>query len=679
MKQGSFTSNTVSSINSSYPRSIKVDWKSTPNTAANTSTLNYTISTPTGTATNWVYAYSIKVVINGTTIYNTTSQTKIYGSKTLKTGSLTISHNSNGSKSVNVSISAALYSSSINSTYSGNITLDTIARASSISAATNKTLGSACSISWTPASSTFTYKIKFSLGSKSHTTGTISPNRTTSYTYTGYTIDTNTFAPAIPNATTGTMTATLYTYSGSTQIGTSSKTFTVTVPSNVIPTLNTPSVTIDNSANATVKGWGVAVAGYTKAKVTANASGAQGATINSFTITGGYSVTQNGTSLSYTGSYLTSGSKTFTVTAKDSRGRISSSKTTSAITVYAYSKPAITTFSVDRNTSSPTKMIAKANWSFAAINSKNTATATLSYKKSSATSWTTYGTIAKNTNITLAQTFEEKSSYDFKIEVTDALSNTAKRNISVSTTKVTMDFRAGGNGIAIGKMCEKDGFEVAMPMYIKNGVYPVHILLESDLNDYHIPGTYSGGDASSMLNSPTTAGAAFVLEIYRAGSSTLRLQRLTTTANGNTIVYERYYNGSVWWDWNCVSRSSNPILWSGTGLYMTDTHTVNLSEPISKQVNGIILTFAPYYISPDETTATAKTWDNIDIFVSKGSVTGSVKDFPLAAQTFSIISIKKLKITDTQIIGDSSNNTKGTTNGITWDNTKFVLTKVTGC
>ena len=162
----------------------------------------------------------------------------------------------------------------------------------------------------------------------------------------------------------------------------------------------------------------------------------------------------------------------------------------------------------------------------------------------------------------------------------------------------------------------------------------------------------------------------------------MRLQRFTTTANGNTIVYERYYNGSVWWAWNCISRSSNPVLWSGE-YYMHAPNGVaqvaNLAEPISKQVNGIILTFAPYYISPGETTATAKTWDNIDIFVSKGSVTGSVKDFPLAAQTFTLIGIKKLKITDTQIIGDSSNNTSGTTNGIAWNNAEFVLTKITGC
>lgn len=33
----------------------------------------------------------------------------------------------------------------------------------------------------------------------------------------------------------------------------------------------------------------------------------------------------------------------------------------------------------------------------------------------------------------------------------------------------------------------------------------------------------------------------------------------------------------------------------------------------------------------------------------------------------------------TQIIGDSSNNTSGTTNGIAWNNAEFVLTKITGC
>lgn len=386
----------------------------------------------------------------------------------------TVNHNSDGTGTATI-----YWKWGVRSTWGGyyepsssfTITLPTIPRASSITTATNKTLGDSCSVAWTPASSSFTYKLKFSLGNWNYTTGTISPSRTSSYTYTGYTIPL-TVANQLPNATTGTMSVYLYTYSGSTQIGSAaSKTFTVTVPSTAIPTLSNVSATIVNS-NPTINGWGIAVAGYTKVKVSASAAGSYSSTISSFTISGGYSTTQNGASLSYTGAVIsTSGSKTFTVTAKDSRSRSSASSTTSAITFYAYSKPTVSSFTVTRSSSNAKKVVVKANWTFSSVNSKNSATATLYYKKSSNTNWTTYGTIAKNTNVTLTNDFEETSSYNFKVVVTDSLLNSAQEEGFVSTIEVTMDFRAGGKGLGIGKIAETDNLEIAFDTIFIGNVY----------------------------------------------------------------------------------------------------------------------------------------------------------------------------------------------------------------
>jgi len=401
--------------------------------------------------------------------------------KLIKTYKVQVPHNSDGTKSCTLSASwrmSGTYSGvSVGTiTASATVTLDTIPRASSITTATNKTLGNACSIAWTPASSAFTYKLKFSLGDWSHTTGTISPNTSSAYTYTGYTLPL-TVANQLPKATSGTMTATLYTYNGSSQIGSAaSKTFTVTVPSTIIPTVNSLTVTIDNSANSVVAGWGLYVAGYSKAKIAATASGAYSSTISSFTVSGGYSTTQTSTSLNYTGgAFTSSGSKTFTVVAKDSRGRSSAAKTSDAITVYAYSKPKVSAFSVKRSDSDAKKMVVNANWTFASVNSKNSATGVLYYKKSSATNWTTYGAITKNADVTLTNEFEETSSYNFKVVVTDALSESAQEETFVSTISVLLDFRAGGKGLGVGKIAETDKMEVALDalflgeIYIKSG------------------------------------------------------------------------------------------------------------------------------------------------------------------------------------------------------------------
>lgn len=397
----------------------------------------------------------------------------------IKTYTVRVPHNSDGTKSCTLSASWRM-----SGTYSGisvgtitastTVTLDTIARASTITSASNVTLGNACSVKWTPAATSFRYKLKFVLGSWNYTTGAIHPNSTSAYTYDDYTIPLD-VANQLPSAETGSMTVYLYTYSDSgctTQIGsTDSDSFTVTVPSSIKPSISSVAATLVNS-NPVINGWGIAVAGYTNVKVTATASGYYSSTISSFTISGGYSTTQNGTSLDYTGAVITSsGSKTFTVVARDNRGRSSDSKSATAITFYAYSKPSVTSFTAERSSSNAKQVIIKADWSFASVNSKNAATGILYYKKSSNTGWTEYGAIAKNTNTTLTVEFEETSSYNFKIVVTDSLSSSAQEEAFISTIEVLMDWRAGGKGLGIGKIAESDNLEIALDTIFMGNVY----------------------------------------------------------------------------------------------------------------------------------------------------------------------------------------------------------------
>lgn len=453
---------------------VVLNWTATQSIANNTSTISWNIKVSTGSG-GYVVVSEIRAKIAGEEVYYRShdNHTNGYNGTQIASGTKTITHNTDGTKSVSMSIEAGIYQWAINRSGSNTFTLDTIPRASSITSASNKTLGNACSIKWTPNASTFKYKVKFSLGSWNYTTPSfISPASTSEYTYDDYTLPLE-VANQLPNATTGTMTAYLYTYNSSgTQIGsTASKTFTVTVPSSIKPSISSVSATLVNS-NTIINGWGVAVAGYTKVKVSASASGSYSSTISSFDITGGYATTQTGTSLAYTGGVISSsGSKTFTVVAKDSRGRSSDSKSATAITFYAYSKPTVSSFTVARSSSNAKKVVVKANWTFSSVNSKNAATATLYYKKSSNTSWTTYGTIAKNTNVTLTNDFEETSSYNFKVVVTDSLSNSAQEEGFISTIEVTMDFRAGGKGLGIGKIAETDNLEIAFDTIFMGNVY----------------------------------------------------------------------------------------------------------------------------------------------------------------------------------------------------------------
>lgn len=394
---------------------------------------------------------------------------------TIKEGTTVVNHENDGTKTIGFSCTGNCPSGgwgpgAINLSYT-NITLPTIPRASNISSASNAVLGNSCSITWTPASADHTYKLKFSLGNWSDTTDIISPNTTSAYTYTGYTLP-QTIAYQLPNSPTGTMIAYLYTYSGSTQIGsTSSITFTVSVPPSVIPTISNAAASIVNE-NPIINEWGVAVANYTKVKITASASGSYDSTISNYTISNGYNTTQNTSELSYIGLPITSsGDKTFTVIAKDSRDRLSKPYTTNTITFYPYSDPKIVFFSAARSSENAKKVIVTANWTYSSVNENNVAAATLYYKKSSDTEWLEYGNIPKDKSTLLTIEFQEKNSYNFKIIVKDSLSISAEEEAFVSTIEVLMDWKDGGKGIGIGKVAESDNLEIAFDTIFMGDIY----------------------------------------------------------------------------------------------------------------------------------------------------------------------------------------------------------------
>ena len=252
---------------------------------------------------------------------------------------ITVSHKGDGSGSVKVrtwmdtSISAGV----VEKTQS--LTLTTIPRASTITSASNTTLGTPCTVKWTPLSTSFRYKLNFSIGGYSYTTGAIHPNTTASYPYTGYTPSIADVAPKITgNPPTGTMTVTLYTYSDSNatvQIGSaSSTTFTVTVPENES---TKPSVTMTLSpVTPYTKFASLYLQGRSKVKATFSGSGKLGADVKSYTM----QVDGTNYASPYTSDTLKkSGSVTIVGTATDSRGF--SGTSSQSINVIAYDPPYI--------------------------------------------------------------------------------------------------------------------------------------------------------------------------------------------------------------------------------------------------------------------------------------------------------------------------------------------------
>lgn len=415
------------------------------------------------------YTRSFKYSVNGGSETNTTigaNSVYIFNSDV----DISVPYNKS-TASVSISYTASMYSDTKGSwrTISGTMTTIsglTVDRGSVvIGAVQDTTFGGCCSVSWTPPSSTVYNKLIFSMGRWSATTNLFCPGVTSTYTYDSYQIPYEA-AEQIPDSDYGVMDVELFSYSdsrGSNQIGSSSRSsFRVTLPDSIKPTISSYGATKDNSGNATINGWGLAIAGYTRVKLFAVASGAYGSTITKFTITGGYSETVNGDTLNYTGGVIqSSGSKTFTITCTDTRGRTSTQVTTNAISFLSYTPPKISQMTASKEDSGNASI--SSIFSYDSINGNNSAVAKLSYRPVGSTTWYEHsGIVSNNTKFITNITPTDEQSYYFRLTVTDSVGSIVEKEAFLSTIKVLMDFKKDGDGLGIGKICESSGLEVMM-------------------------------------------------------------------------------------------------------------------------------------------------------------------------------------------------------------------------
>lgn len=126
---GSFNTNKYST-QSSGTIGLNLSWTATQSIVNNSTIISWTLkSNGTMSSGYSVYGGSITVVIGGKTVYSQTSRIRVYGGGAFKkTGTVTIAHNEDGTKSISMSVKAALYSASVNCTGSASYTLDTINR-----------------------------------------------------------------------------------------------------------------------------------------------------------------------------------------------------------------------------------------------------------------------------------------------------------------------------------------------------------------------------------------------------------------------------------------------------------------------------------------------------------------------------------------------------------------------
>ena len=354
----------------------------------------------------------------------------------------------------------------------------------------------------------------------------------------------------------------------------------------------------------------------------------------------------------------------------------------SSITLYAvwelaYTAPRFSNISVYRCTStgSPSDDGTLVTVGFHWKTDKTVSLIRYEYRESSSSTWkyglddgSATGTSGTESRI-LGVTFNTELEYVLRVTVTDSMgSNYFER--TVPPMQFTIDFLAGGKGVAFGRPASIEGADFDMNVYLRSDKR-FYREMSSGGHAEIVTGRYSSsyfgladpnGDDSGYIRTPQEGIIPY---------------STSATSNVGTVMWPfagGYFNNVVV---NGRNICQNAILWSNSGVYMNASQTATLSQPVSAQPTGIVLVFSPY------AEGTGQNWDWQRFFVSKAfvanrSAQGSV--FLLSNTYFDQFGAKYLYISDTNIRGHDNNQlgVKTAGSGVKYQNSMYVMRYVIG-
>lgn len=464
-----------------------------------------------------------KVVVNGSTVHDASHTVSCGSGQTvgIADGYTTVSHNSDGSKSISVSASFSCdntnYYAPRTGSCSGSLTLTTIPRASSISIdSPSIECGNTININGSSASKNFTHKIYATWNGKTSELVTIASGTTTpSFSYTIPTA----WEKDLPNSTSGIATFTLETFSGSNSVGSKSVNATIKVRSGVVPSIGTVSI---SDTNSICTGIGQYVQSQSRLKFSIATSGSQGSTVTSVS-TKFEGQTYNSSSFT-TGTVQGSGTLSYVITVTDSRGRTASKS--GSVTVSAYSSPSLTNVTARRANSSYTVDEASGTYAllhfkvgFTSLTGNNATSFYIQYRASGASSWTKIN--SWDNNYSLEQDYKAgnlftstTSTYEIAFGVKDSfMSDYSWKVVTVTPTYTLINFGKDGKSL-----------------------------------------TFFGQDGNSA-NTLTINGDLAINSVKENTSSTKLL-----VANGSTVMYR---------DWNKLVNSIKSAMYPVGSVYIT--------------------------------------------------------------------------------------------------------------
>lgn len=467
--------------------------------------------------------------------------------KTILDTTLTVNHKADGTGSIKVETWMDTEISAGVITQTKTLTLDTIPRASAVSAPSTGTLGTALAITIDRKSTSFTDKLYYKVGSKDAVL--ITSNAGDSYSWTPPV----SLASNAPNSTKLAVTLITKTYNGSTYVGRSECVVELAVPESAVPTLSV-SISDPNGLSATYGGY---VQLRSKIRVELTAAGSYGSTIKSYSIKVGnfYAAT---TSIGTTDYLPSSGDVNVVCSVTDSRGRTTT--TTQPVTVLPYSKPTISAISAARcnqdGSANRAGAYGKVTFSAAitALSNKNTAAYKVQYRAHGAETerWTDAGSVAAGNyspaNVYVVFAADTNTRYAVRVVATDKFESVESTIRDLPAAFILMDLAKSKKSIGVGRECDKKNtFQVGLYSHFEK---PVNQEVSSNpwygLNDGTNQWHLQAQQASNKLGLGLTWDSS--LKIDTDGNVTLpaKLQATAATDLGKAPPHVCVFDDSGW-------------------------------------------------------------------------------------------------------------------------------------
>jgi uncharacterized repeat protein (TIGR02543 family) len=202
---------------------------------------------------------------------------------------------------------------------------------------------------------------------------------------------------------------------------------------------------------------------------------------------------------------------------------------------------------------------------------KTSPTCKIEHKESTASTWSTASTTTLTgtsgtfaSGILGASGLNSEKSYDIRITIADSLGNSS-RNTQIAPVTFSIDFKAGGKGVAFGKPASvSERIDSAWPpTFAPTLIGGTELASSTDLNALKTPGNYicSGTDVANTLVNCPTGGNAFRLEVsYAYNAAAYLFQRVIVPSN--SVEYFRRYdaNANAWETWTQSNPSSQGSL-----------------------------------------------------------------------------------------------------------------------